>query len=243
MAPVSMLVFAPFGNDVKQAGPLLRGFRLKACPQCGAVDPPMHDTRRRVVAVGLKPVPPGAPAPGAGDVRQQDEVELLLWRYICRECGTVTTVAPDSLVRGGSYPAALRDLVAEEYLSGRATYEQLAAQVGCSKSTCWRWMRHLTQRAADWLQACRECLAGEGEAVGPVVPPEAKRGLWQRRRIRAPGMLEGLLVAEVLGQWMARLRAAWRQRERALPRGLWAFGCHILEPLCRPPQAERQRPP
>ena len=240
MAPVSMLMFAPFGDDVKQAGPLLRGFGLKACPQCGAVDPPMHDTRRRVVAVGLKPVPPGAPAPAAGDVRQQDEVELLLWRYICRECGTVTTVAPDSLVRGGSYPAALRDLVAEEYLSGRATYEQLAAQVGCGKSTCWRWMRHLTQRAADWLQACRECLAGEGEAV---VPPEAKRGLWQRRRIRAPGMLEGLLVAEVLGQWMARLRAAWRQRERALPRGLWAFGCHILEPLCRPPQAERHRPP
>ena len=85
MAPVSMLVFAPFGDDVKQAGPLLRGFRLKACPQCGAVDPPMHDTRRRVVAVGLKPVPPGAPAPGAGDVRQRDEVELLLWRYNCRE--------------------------------------------------------------------------------------------------------------------------------------------------------------
>jgi transposase-like protein len=237
-----MLMFAPMGDDVKQADAALRGFRLSSCVVCEAAGPVVHDKALRLVPIGLKGVALGAARPRVGEVRAQEVVELEVRRYDCRACASRITVAADCLLPGAVYPAAVREWATQEYLSGRATYRELAEQIGCSKSTCWRWMRELTRQAAGWLQCCREQLAAAGEPVGPVVLPEGKRALWQRRRIRTEGMLEGLLVAEALAEWVDRLRAAWRRRPRVLPVGRWAFGKHVLERLGSR-QAERQVPP
>jgi transposase-like protein len=237
-----MMMFAPMGDDVKQADAALRGFRLSSCAVCQAPGPVVHDKVLRLVPVGLKGVALGAARPRVGEVREQEVVELELRRYRCRACGSRITAAADCLLPRAVYPAAVREWATQEYLSGRATYQELAEQIGCSKSTCWRWIRALTRFAAEWLQCCREQLAAAGQRVGPVVLPEAKRALWQRRRIRAEGMLEGLLLAEALLEWVDRLRAAWRPRPQLLPPGVWAFGEHVLERL-GPRQAERQVPP
>ena len=144
------------------------------------------------------------------------------------------------------YPAIVRDVVADEYLSGRLTYEEIARAIGCSKSTAWRWMRALTRRAAPWLQTCRAWLGDLGHAVGPLVLPEQIRELWRRRRIRAEGMLAGLLCAGALAEWVGALRTALQWgRKQVLPAGLWAFGRHILDALGPQPshQTERRIPP
>lgn len=226
-----MMMFAPLGAHVKQADPALREFRLAACPDCQAPAPTLHGTRLRLVPVGLKGMELGEARVGADDVLEQDVVKLRLRRYDCQACGGHTTVAPDCLVPGAVYPAKVREWARQAYLSGAFTYQQAAAQIGCSKSTCWRWMRELTNCAAGWLQSCRAQLAAAGAPVGPVVLPLAKLALWQRRRIRARGMLEGLLVAEALDEWVDKLRQAWRQRPRVLPSSVWAFGIHVLDRL------------
>ena len=199
---VSMTIFVPLGSDVKVAADRLRRWDLEACPRCGAKRLRVHDERMRRVPLG----------DGTGA-----DVEMRERRYACRECGLRITVLPDCLVPFGRYPSAARDIAIEAYLSGRVPYQQLSNEVGCSKSTSWRWLRDLAWRAGPWVQTCREQVASSGEPVGPVVLPEPKRVLWWRRRIRAAGMLEGLLLGEALLGWVERFRGAWRRRAEVLP--------------------------
>jgi len=218
------------GDDVKQYVALSQQFRLEICPHCGERTVSLLDWYAR-------------PVPCA-----EGQLLARFWRYRChrRACRCVTTVLPDCLLVGAVYPASVRDFVAEEYLSGRSTYEEIATAIGCSKSTAWRWMRALTLRAAPWLQTSRAWLGDLGLEVGPLVLPEHLRRLWDRRRIRAEGMLSGLLFAGALAEWVEAVRAALRQRRaRVLPGGLWAFGCHVLNALGQPPsqQTERCVPP
>lgn len=241
-----MMIFLPLGDIVKEAAERLRAFHLDRCPCCEAPCPLFVCIRWRQVPVGLKPSVSGGKG-RHGDVVPEEVVPVPLLRYRChrRNCRAVITVSAESLVKGGVYPVAVRELVAEEYLSGRATYGQIAEQVGCSASTAWRWMRALTWRSAIWLQACREWLAAEGEPTAEVELRQDLRALWQRRRVRAAGMLDGLLVAEALGSWIDRLRAKWRRWERVLPRGRWGFGLHVLDALTAgaTPQTESRAPP
>ena len=97
----------------------------------------------------------------------------------CRACGRRVAVEPDCPLTRGVYPAAARDEVAREYLSGRVTYADLAKRLGCSKSTCWRWNRALPPRAEAWLRACGAQRVALGSPVGPLVLPEHKRELWR----------------------------------------------------------------
>lgn len=223
-----MITFLHIGDDVKQYVALSPQFRLEICPHCG---------ERTVSLLGWyeRPVP-----------CVEGEVWARFWRYRChrRACRCVTTVLPDCLLLGAVYPAAVRDVVAQEYLSGRSTYEEIATAIGCSKSTAWRWVRALTRRAAPWLQTCRSWLGDLGHEVGPLALPEHMRGHWHRRRIRAEGMLEGLLCAGALAEWVEALRPALRWAG-VLPGGLWAFGRHVLDALGPRPshQMERRIPP
>ncbi len=218
-----MTIFVPLGGDVKEAARQLRGWVLRRCPHCGADKTREHDRRVRVVPLGG---------------RERVEVEVVQWRYVCRNCQRKTTPLPDCLVPASRYPSGVRDYAIEEYLSGRLTYQQLADVIGCSKSTCWRWLRAVTWRAGPLVQTCREQVAAAGEPVGPLVLPEGKRALWQRRRVRAPGMLEGLLLGEALLGWAGRFREAWRRRPIVLPEGLWSLCCHVLEHLTPPQPTE-----
>ena len=206
----------------------LKGLVLEACPFCGAESLRVHDRRVRVVPLG----------DGTGA-----DVEMREQRYACRECGLRITVLPDCLVPFGRYPSASRDFVIEAYLSGRCTHRGGAAVVSCSQSTSWRWVRALTWEAGSWVQTCREQVTAAGEAVGPLILPESKRSLWQRRRIRAAGMLEGLLLGEALLGWVERLRAAWRRRREVLPERFWSLCRHILAPLTVSQRTERHRGP
>ena len=206
---MSMTIFVPLGSDVKVAADRLRRWDLEACPRCGAKRLRVHDERMRRVPLG----------DGTGA-----DVEMRERRYACRECGLRITVLPDCLVPFGRYPSASRDFVIEAYLSGRCTHRGGAAVVSCSQSTSWRWVRALTWEAGSWVQTCREQVAAAGEAVGPLVLPESRRTLWQRRRIRAAGMLEGLLLGEALFGWVECFRGAWRRRAEVLPDCLVPFG-------------------
>ena len=203
-----MTIFVPLGSDVNVAAEGLEGFVLEACPRCRAERPRVHDGRRRRV-----PLEDGT----SGDVETRER------RYTCRECGVRITVLPDCLVPFGRYPSASRDLAIQEYLGGRCTHRGIAAVVSCSHSTSWRWMRALAWEAGPWVQTCREQVAAAGEAVGPLVLPESRRTHWQRRLIRAAGMLAGLLLGEALFGWVERLRAAWRVRTEVLPGSFWSL--------------------
>ena len=189
-----MTIFVPLGSDVKVAAEGLKGRVLESCPLCGSTSLRVHDRRVRAVPLG----------DGTGA-----DVAMQLMRYACRECGVRVTMLPDCLVPFGRYPSASHDLAIQEYLGGRCTHRGIAAVVSCSHSTSWRWVRALAWEAGPWVQTCREQVAAAGEAVGPLVLPESRRTLWQRRRIRAAGMLEGLLLGEALAGWVERLRAAW----------------------------------
>lgn len=225
-----MIIFVRLGDDVKQYGALSPGFTLESCPLCGEATVRVWDWYER-------------PVPYAGG-----DICVRIKRYRChrRACRCLVTVLPDCLLGGAVYPALVRDVVADEYLSGRATYEQIAAAVRCSKSTAWRWMRALTRQAGCWLNTCRQWLRDLGQGVGPLVLPEHMRAVWHSRRIRAEGMLDGLLTAGALGEWAERLRdVLQRARGRVLPGGLWAFGSHVLDRLGEVPphDAERRVPP
>ena len=225
-----MIIFVRLGDDVKQYAALSPGFALEICPLCGGWTLSLWDWYDRLV-------------PFVGG-----EIRVRIKRYRChrRSCRVLVTVLPDCLLGGAVYPALVRDAVAEEYLSGRSTYDQLAVAVGCSKSTAWRWMRALTWRAGPWLDGCRRWLGDLGLGVGPLVLPEHMRVVWHSRRIRAAGMLAGLLCAGALGEWVEALRdALQRKRGHVLPGGLWAFGCHVLDRLGQAPphNAEQRGPP
>ena len=223
-----MTIFVPMGSDVKDAAERLREWVLEKCPHCGSEQLRVHDHWVRVV-----PVKNGAGA----------DVEMLQKRYVCRRCGRRIIPVPDCMVPDGRYASAVRDYAIEEYISGRPTYQGLAEAIGCSKSTCWRWQHDLTRRAEPWVQTCREQVAAAGEPVGPLELPEGKRALWRRRRIRAPGMLEGLLLGEALMGWVKRLRGAWRQRTEVLPESFWSVCCHVLTPLVPSHPTERHARP
>jgi|GEM_PF-5213430 len=225
-----MIIFVRLGDDVKQYAALSPEFSLEICPLCGEGTLRVWDLSDRLV-----------PCTG-GDVC------VRIKRYRChrRACRCLVTVLPDCLLGGAVYPALVRDVVAEEYLSGRSTYEQIAAAIGCSKSSAWRWMRALTRRAGPWLNTCRQWLGDLGLGVARLVLPEHMRAVWHSRRIRAEGMLDGLLCAGALGEWVETLRdALQRARGHVLPGGLWAFGSHVLDRLGQAPphNAERRVPP
>ncbi|MGC8488362.1 MAG: DUF6431 domain-containing protein [Clostridia bacterium] len=218
------------GDDVKAYVVLSPEFGLEHCPVCGERTVLVRDWYDRLVP------------------HADRDLQVRIKRYGChrRACRALITVLPDCLLAGSVYPAIIRDMVAEEYLSGRSTYEQIAEAVGCSKSTAWRWMRGLAWKAGPWLQTCRRWLGELGFEVGPLVLPEQMRGVWHRRRIRAAGMLEGLLCAGALAEWTEALRdALQRVRAHVLPCGLFALGFHVLDRLGHEPShhAERHTPP
>ena len=225
-----MVIFASLGDDVKEAAARLLRLMLEACPKCGAAHPAVLDSRMQVVPCGRRAGEPTV-------------VEVWCWRYRCRRCGARVTVSADCLLPRGGYPGSVRDWVVTQYVNGQATYAELAAMTGASKSTCWRWVRAMALRAGQWVETCREQVAAAGVPVGPLVLPESKRALWQRRRVRAKGMVEGLLLAEALQHWVEQLRAAWRQRPGVRPAGLWAFAVHILDRLNPSRPMERHGPP
>ena len=102
-------MFAPFGEDVKQAGPALREFRPLACSDCQTEAPVVHDQWVRSVPVGLQGVALGQAKVGVGDLLPPDVVEFQMRRYVCRACGGRTTVVPDCLLPRAVYPAEVRE--------------------------------------------------------------------------------------------------------------------------------------
>jgi transposase-like protein len=141
-------------------------------------------------------------------------------------------VLPDLLLRGASYPASTRDRAVAAYVTGRATYAAIARELGVSRSTVWRWTYAATQAAAGWMETVRAGLQSLGEPDEPVRYREDLRALFQRRRVRRPGMLNGLLLVEALVEPVRRLREALLARGLGpLAAGLHAFGQHILARL------------
>ena len=155
-------------------------------------------------------------------------------RFRCRRrgCGGVLSVVADLWLPRCSYPAATRDRAVAAYVSGHGTYEAIAAEIGVAKSTVWRWVAAAVVRAAAWLERIRQWLRRFGVADGPILIRHELRTLFLRRRVRRPGMLEGLLLVEALLTWMQRLRQVlMRHGHGPLAEGLFAFGAHVLDRL------------
>ena len=74
-----MTIFVALGGDVKEAARQLRAWVLRRCPHCGADKTREHDRRVRVVPLGG---------------RARVEVEVVQWRYVCRNCERKTTPLP-----------------------------------------------------------------------------------------------------------------------------------------------------
>ena len=79
----------------------------------------------------------------------------------------MTTVLSGFLLRDAVYPSVVREAVAEEYLSRRSTYQEIATAIGCGKNTP-GW--------ATWAMK-----SGPG-------PAGALRESWHRRHFRAEGL-------------------------------------------------------
>ncbi len=161
-----------------------------------------------------------------------DAEPLIVQRFRCAGCGKAFGVLPDALLPGSSYPASTRDRAVATYVSGKATYRQIAAQLQVAATTVWRWVLEATQSAERRLETVRAQLRALGLADGPVRFREELRAIFRSRRVRRPGMLDGLLLVEALPGWVAELREALLARGWGpLCTGLFAFGRHVLDRL------------
>jgi transposase-like protein len=203
-----MFIIVHLGTSIKACRDGLRSWAPARCPRCGGDRVRPHDTYLHEAEPGQRP--------------------LEIPRFRCGRCGARFSVLPDALLPRCSYPALVRDRAVQRYVRGEAPYEAIAAEMGVSKSTVWRWVHAATESGARWLTQTQAGLRALGEADGPVVFRHDLRALFLQRRVRRPGMLEGLVVVEALLGWMDRLRAALERRHLGpVPAGLFAFGRQV----------------
>ncbi|HQT96084.1 MAG TPA: DUF1804 family protein [Thermoanaerobaculaceae bacterium] len=211
-----MTIVVHLGATIKSYRQRCRTWWPSRCPGCGGNHLRAHDD-----------YPHGA-EPGAEAVSIQ--------RFRCSSgCKLRVSVLPDVLVPRCSYPAEVRDRAIQAYVNGQGTYEAIAAEVGVSKSTVWRWVHEAAEKGERWLAVTQAELRHLGEPDGPVVFRHDLKILFLKRRVRKLGMLDGLLIVEALLSWVARLRQALLDRRLGpLPGGLFAFGQHVLDRLQNP---------
>jgi transposase-like protein len=208
-----MQIIAHLGTTIKACRERSRHWRPARCPGCGQEGLGWHGRYGHG----------GEPGDAQG---------LLIERFACGACRRSLSVLPDLLLPRASYPAPTRDRAVTTYVTGQATYAAIARELGVSQSTVWRWTHAATEAAAGWLEATRAGLRALGEPDGPVRFRPELRALFLRRRVRRPGMLEGLLLLQALLEWVQRLRAAMlAHRLGPLAAGLHAFGHHVLTRL------------
>lgn len=199
-----------FGPSIKAYRELCRRWTPPACLAGDGDAVRLHDTY-----------------PHGAALSQQEPIRIL--RFRGRRCGCVVSVLPDLLLPGCSHPAEVRDRAVLAYVTGKGTYEEVAAEVGVAKSTVWRWVFQAGQQAESWLQQIRGLLRRLGLPDGPVHFRHELRALFLVRRVRRPGMLEALLVLDALVGWVDQLRHALLElRPGPLAAGLHAFCHHIL---------------
>lgn len=210
-----MLIVVHLGGSIKSYRELSRHWTPDGCPGCGSSSLVLHDGYPH----GSEP----------GDARP---VWFVRFRCRRRGCGSVVSVLADLWLPRCGYPAATRDRAVAAYVSGQGTYEAIATEIGVAKSTVWRWVAAAVARAAAWLESICRWLRRLGEPDGPILFRHELRTLFLGRRVRRPGMLEGLLLVEALGGLAQRLRQVLlRHGHGPLAAGLFAFGVHVLDRL------------
>ena len=164
--------------------------RPSCCPACDATRV-WFDGWSRVHAVVL-----------ADGVPYRFDDALPLQRVVCSRCGASWTLRPPFLYPHRVYQPDVNEAAMLAYLSdASATYDRIAAAMGCSPRSVWRWIGWLATLVAPALliAAIAAVDPGAGSVAAESIPREVPQDHAKARSpARAAALLRGLQTLRAL---------------------------------------------
>lgn len=162
---------------------------VRACPHCACRYRHKHGYVRRQVALDLCKA-----------------VCVSLLRMRCPRCGKTERIWPIWLPVRSSYPLAVRELAAVQYLSGMPGYRLVARAWGLDHASLWRWVDDLARSSELWVA----WVAAEIVRWGGSVPEVAVNEPLMAYKSRSEGKAYRLGRLAVLWPLLGALASACR---------------------------------